>query len=118
MASVIFSGDIDRASEGVLKLLHDAVTNCMTMDPWTGVEEEVARLKANGMRIGEVLRTPRGWHKPEFSFAFQCWNTNSNKPEWNAGNDLRKIAKTIFDKLAYKKLRAIGLDQSGDDHAS
>lgn len=110
MASVVFSGDIDLASEGALKLLHEAITNCMTMDPWTGLEEEVARLKVNGVRIGDVLRTPRGWHKPEFSFAFQCWNTDSDNPPWSAGNELRKVANALFDRPACRNLRAIGLD--------
>lgn len=110
MASVVFSGDIDLASEGALTLLHEAITNCMTKDPWTGLEEEVARLKANGLRIGEILRTPQGWHKPEFSFAFQCWNTDSENPPWSAGNDLRKVARKLFDRPACKNLRAIGLD--------
>lgn len=110
MASVVFSGDIDLASEGALTLLHDAVTNCMTKDPWTGLEEEVARLKVNGVRIGEILRTPQGWHKPEFSFAFQCWNTNSDDPRWSAGDDLQNVARKLFDRPACKNLRAIGLD--------
>lgn len=109
MASVVFSGDIDLANEGALQLLREALTNCTAM-AWTGLEEEVARLKANGVRIGEILRTPQGWHKPEFSFAFQCWNTDSENPPWSAGNDLRKVARKLFDRPACKNLRAIGLD--------
>lgn len=110
MASVVFSGDIDLASKGALKLLREAITNCMTMTPWTGLEEEATHIRENGLRIGEILRTPRGWHKPEFSFAFQCWEICAKDMNVDLRTELKKVAKALFDRPACKNLRAIGLD--------
>lgn len=107
MASVVFSADFE--DKGQLKLLHMAVTQCIK-EGWTGLEEEVARLRENGVRIGDMLLTPPGYSKHEVSFAFQCWNTDSENPPWSAGNDLRRVANALFNRPACKNLRAVGLD--------
>lgn len=108
MASVIFSANF--GDEAVLDVLRDSITNCCCVNAWKGLEEEVARLRENGLRIGSILRTPPGYSKQELSFAFQCWNTVSDDPPYNLGNDLKTVAGALFNRPLCVDLRAIGLD--------
>lgn len=100
MASVVFSANF--GDEAVLDFLRDTVTNCCCVKAWKGLEEEVARLRENGLRIGSILRTPPGYSKQELSFSFQCWDV--------CLKDLKKVAKVLFNRQLCIDLRAIGLD--------
>jgi len=100
MASVVFSGNF--GDEEVLKHLRDSLTHCCTVEAWTGLEDEVARLRENGVRIGSLLQTPPGYSKQELSFSFQCWDI--------CLNDLREVARALFDRPLCIDLRAVGLN--------
>jgi hypothetical protein len=107
MASVVFSADVE--DEGVLELLQLSLTQCMK-EAWKGLGQEVAHIRENGLRIGEILRTPPGSLKHESSSSFQCWEICMEDMNVDMRSGLKKVAKALFDRPVCKNLRAIGLD--------
>ncbi|GEM_PF-6954918 len=95
MASVVFSADISDAKEIVR--LHLEVSRQMAEE-----RPEANRLKESGFRLGNLLESPAGSARKEYSFSLQCWEGGSA--------DLRKLAKDILAQPGFKNIKVVGLN--------